>query len=189
MKKGVFILFAAHSGAGKTTIIRELLHRHPEWYFSVSVTTRRPRNGEIDGKDYIFVSREEFKAMIRDHKLLEYEEVHGEYYGTPAKPVLKALLSGKVCIFDLDVKGAMTIKKQYPEQSLSIFIEVPDMDELRERLTQRKTETLEQIEKRLSRIPLEMAMKDAFDKVVINNSFEEAVHKTETLIKQIKERC
>jgi guanylate kinase len=189
MKQGVLILFAAHSGAGKTTIIRQLLQRHPDWFFSVSVTTRKPRPGEVDGQDYHFVSKDVFQTMIREKQLLEYEEVHGEFYGTPAEPVRKALENGKVCIFDLDVKGVMSIQRQYPEQSLSIFIEVPDMNLLRERLINRKTETPEEIEKRLSRISLETAMKDAFDEVVVNDQLEKAVHKTETLIKQIKERC
>jgi guanylate kinase len=188
MKKGVLILFAAHSGAGKSTVIRELLNRHPDWLFSVSATTRKPRPGETNGKDYYFVTKESFQNMIRDNKLLEYEEVHGDYYGTPAEPVWKTLSEGKVCLFDLDVKGVMSIKEKYPEQSCSVFIEVPDMKVLRQRLMNRKTESPEQIEKRLSRIPLEKMLKSAFDEVVINYDLQEAANKTETIIETLKER-
>ncbi len=189
MKKGVLILFAAHSGAGKSTVIRQLLDRHPDWFFSVSATTRTPRPGEVDGEAYHFVSKECFQNMIRDHKLLEYEKVHGEYYGTPAEPVRKALSEGRVSLFDLDVKGVMSIKQKFPEQSVSVFIEVPDMDVLRQRLADRKTETPKQIEKRLSRIPLETTLKNAFDEVVINYDLQEAVNKTEKIIEQLKKRC
>jgi len=187
MKKGVLVFFAAHSGAGKTSIIRELLKKNPGWLFSVSATTRKPRNGESHGKDYLFVDKEYFEKMISNDKLLEYEEVHGEYYGTPSDPVYKALEDDKVMIFDLDVKGALNLRKRFKEESVSIFIEVPDYDLLRKRLIDRRTETREQVEKRLSRIPLETAMKHKFDYVVINHKLNDAVKITEETINKAKE--
>jgi guanylate kinase len=188
MKKGLLVLFAAHSGAGKTSIIRELLKKNPGWQFSVSATTRKPRNGELEGKDYLYVDKEYFEAMIRSQKLLEYEEVHGEYYGTPSDPVYKALEDGNIMIFDLDVKGALNLKKRFKDDSVSIFVEVPDYDILRKRLIDRGTETPEQVEKRLSRIPLETAMKHKFDYVVINHKLYDAIKLTEETIKsKIKE--
>lgn len=183
MKQGLLVLFAAHSGAGKTSIIRELLKKNPGWLFSVSATTRKPRNGELNGKDYLFMDKEFFEEMISNHKLLEYEEVHGEYYGTPSDPVYKALEEEKIMIFDLDVKGALNIKKHFQSESISIFVEVPDYNILRKRLIDRGTETPEEVEKRLSRIPLETAMKHKFDYVVINHKLYDAVKKTEETIK------
>ncbi|HDT12058.1 MAG TPA: guanylate kinase [Candidatus Marinimicrobia bacterium] len=187
MKKGFLVFFAAHSGAGKTSIIRELLIRNPDWSFSVSATTRKPRNGEVHGKDYLFVDKETFKKMIANNKLLEYEEVHGEFYGTPSGPVYKALEDEKVMIFDLDVKGALILKKRFQNESVSIFVEVPDYNMLRKRLIDRGTETPEQVEKRLSRIPMETAMKHKFDNVVINHKLNDAVKETEKKINKAKE--
>ncbi len=182
MTQGILIIFVSFSGGGKSTIIRALKEKHPEWLFSVSCTTRPPRKDEIEGKHYFFIDRNAFEKNIEENAYIEYEHVHNDLYGTPRKPLEKALNEGKVYILDIDVKGALRVLKEYPEQSISFFIDVPDMKVLEKRLRDRGTETNEHIQKRLSRIPEERKEKEKFDHIIINDKLNDAVDNIETLI-------
>lgn len=182
MSQGLLIIFVSFSGGGKSTIIRALKEKHPEWMFSVSCTTRKPRPGEIEGQHYYFVETSEFLEKIETKAFLEYEHVHNDLYGTPRKPLENALANGQNYILDIDVKGALTILKEYPEHHISFFIDVPDMNILEKRLRNRGTEDEALIQKRLSRIPEERKEKEKFDYVIINDKLDVAVKEIETLI-------
>lgn len=182
MKKGLLVIFASFSGGGKSTIIRELKKKHPDWEFSISATTRSPRKGEDHGKHYYFVDRAEFQSMIEENKLLEYEEVHKNYYGTPSQPLEDALGKGRIYILDVDVKGAISIMKKYPDDHISLFIDIPDMATLEARLRARGSESEDSIALRLSRIPQERNEKEKFDCVIINDILEDVVLRTEQTI-------
>ena len=189
MKQGLLLIFVSFSGGGKSTIVRELRQRHPQWHFSVSCTTRPRREGENDGRHYYFISRGEFRDMIRNDAFVEYEEVHGDLYGTPKEPLEAALREGEVFLLDIDVKGALRIMDRYPEHCLSFFIDVPDMGTLEERLRKRGTESDAAIRKRLSRIPEERREKEKFDHVIINDKLNDALNEIDNIIVQhIKEK-
>lgn len=168
------LVFAAPAGGGKTTVIRAVRARHPEWLFSCSATTRPPRSGEVDGQDYFFLARAEFERRVAAGEFLEHEEVHGNLYGTLRTVVDEALAAGKTMILDLDVKGAASIKRFYPD-ALTIFIRPPSLEVLRERLVKRGTDTPEVVAKRLSRAEMELAQADRFDCVITNDEIEQAV--------------
>lgn len=183
--KKQLIVLSAPSGAGKTTLARYLTSRFPQLKFSVSATTRKPREREIDGKDYYFLNEEQFKKLIENGGLIEYEQIFGNYYGTLKSEVEEALSRGETLIFDIDVKGALSIKKLYPENSFLIFIAPPSLDKLKERLIQRGTETPEQLEKRFKRIEMEMQMQDKFDYILVNDDLEKAKEELEKLVEKI----
>ena len=147
---------------------------HPEWLFSCSATTREPRPNEVDGQDYFFLSREEFLERVAAGEFLEYEEVHGNFYGTLRTHVDKALADNATIVLDLDVKGAASVKRFYPE-ARTIFIQPPSLEVLQERLEKRGTESAEVITKRLARAEMELAHAKDFDCVVINKEIEQAV--------------
>ena len=177
------IVLSAPSGAGKTTITKRILERHPsEVMFSISATTRAQRPGERDGVDYYFVSREKFEELIQTGALIEYEEIFGNYYGTPASEIERARQMGKSLIFDIDVKGGISIRKKYLAESSLIFIAPPDMMVLERRLRDRQTEPNETILRRLERAGMEMAMSDQYDRIVVNDDLERAVSDVETYI-------
>ena len=182
MRKGLLIIFVSFSGGGKSTIIRALKEKHPEWLFSVSCTTRLPRINEIEGKHYYFIDKNTFERNIENNAYIEFEHVHNDLYGTPREPLEKALKDGNVYILDIDVKGALRVQNEYPEQNISFFIDVPDMKVLEKRLRDRGTETEEHIQKRLSRIPEERKEKEKFDHIIINDKLNDAVDNIETLI-------
>lgn len=174
---GKIIIISAPSGAGKSTIVKWLIKKHPNLNlsFSVSCTTRQPRGREENGKDYIFLSINEFKEKIKNKEFLEYEEVYeNRYYGTLKAQVDLLVKKGKNVILDVDVKGALNIKKIYKEQSISLFIQPPTLQELRRRLEQRKTDTKESIETRLLKAEYEITYAKEFDYIVINDDLEEA---------------
>lgn len=167
-------MFAAPAGGGKTTVIKAVRAKHPEWKFSCSATTREARPNEVDGQDYFFLTRDEFLRRVAAGEFLEHEAVHGNLYGTLRQPVEDALIHSHTLVLDLDVKGAATVKRLYPE-ALTIFIKPPSLSILHERLTRRGTESTEVIARRLARAEMEMAQADTFDCVVVNDEIEQAV--------------
>jgi len=180
----MLFVISAPSGAGKTTIIRELFSILPGLRFSVSATTRPKRKIEKEGKDYYFISKEEFAGKIKMGDFVEWEEVHGNLYGTLKSEIENSLSSPLDMVFDVDVKGALNIKKLYP-QAVSIFIDAP-VDELIKRLKKRSTETEEEIKNRLARLELELSYKNKFDYIVQNNSSPGGINKAvEEIVKII----
>jgi len=181
MPKSLLIVISAPSGCGKTTIVRELRRRYPEVEFSVSATTRPKRPREVQGKDYFFLSKEEFKKKIGQGELVEWEEIYGDYYGTLKSEIDRVQRNGMPMLFDVDVKGALTIKKQYPEAVL-IFIKPPSMEALKARLMMRKTESEEALKKRLERVPMELEQGKYFDHSVVNDTVDNAVAEVENIV-------
>lgn len=178
------IIVAAPSGAGKTTIVHHLLRKFPELAFSVSATNRARRNHEIDGVDYYFLSTDDFKRRVTEGAFLEYEEVYDDqFYGTLKSEIERLWDLGKCVIFDVDVKGATSIKKVYPDESVTIFIKPPSKEILFERLKNRKTETTESLKKRIARVTEELKYEDRFDKVVLNDDLEHAFLEAEKVVK------
>ena len=184
VSRGKLLIFSAPSGSGKSTIINWLMESHPElnMKFSISCTSRPPRGKEQNGLEYFFLTPEEFRKKIADDEFVEYEEVYTDrYYGTLKSQVEKQLENSENVVFDVDVHGAMNIKKAYGSQALSLFIQPPSVEELRKRLTGRGTEVAEEIEKRIGRAEYELTFADKFDTVIINDDLEKA--KEETLKK------
>jgi guanylate kinase len=171
----MLFVISAPSGAGKTTVIRELFNILPGLRFSVSATTRPKRKIEKEGKDYYFISKAEFEKRVSGGDFSEWEEVHGHFYGTPKDEIEKYLNNPLDLVFDVDVKGALNIKKLYP-QAVTIFIEAP-RNELMDRLNRRRTESEGEIKKRLERIDMELSFKNEFDYTVLNASSPDGVKK------------
>ena len=178
------VVFSAPSGSGKTTIVRHLLTVETlPLAFSISATTRAPRGKEINGKDYYFLSVEEFKERIEQGHFLEWEEVYpNQYYGTLKSEVVRLWQSGKAVLFDLDVVGGLAIKRQFPEQTLAIFVQPPNLETLIERLKNRKTEDQIALNKRIDKAPAEMAQAKFFDAILINVDLEQAFEKASSLV-------
>lgn len=173
-----YFVISSPSGGGKTTLIQKLLADRPTLHLSVSYTTRPPREGEIEGRDYHFISETEFLQKIERHELLEWEKVHNFLYGTPNAAVQG--VAGDV-LFDVDTKGAQHIRQIYPHTTL-IFIQPPSLEVLRQRLEARGTENAGELRKRLNRFQDEMAEKDKFDYVIINDEVKKAVQKLKEII-------
>ena len=171
---GRLFILSAPSGAGKTTLCRALMKHFKDMLYSVSFTTREPRKDEISGIDYHFVSREDFAEKIKEGKWAEWAEVHGNYYGTSAGFLDEALSSGRDVLLDIDVEGTRQILKRYPD-SVTVFIMPPDLGILRKRIESRGSESIEVIERRLKNAEMEMAQKDIYKHVIINDSLDEAV--------------
>ncbi|MCX7985007.1 MAG: guanylate kinase [Bacteroidetes bacterium] len=181
MSSTLYVL-SAPSGCGKTTIARAILQNHPEFLFSVSATTRPKRSGEVDGKDYYFLTREDFEQRIVRGELVEWEEIYGNYYGTLKSEVERALTQGVSMLFDIDVKGALSLRRAFPNTTVLIFIAPPSIETLRERLVNRNTEDEETLKRRLERVAMELAMQNEFDYVVINDDLQRAIQEVETII-------
>lgn len=181
---GKLIIISAPSGCGKSTIIHDLTQRgNIDMTFSVSATNRKPREGEIDGVHYHFLSTSEFHDRIASGDFLEYEEVYpGRFYGTLKSEINRALDAGSNIVLDIDVKGGINVKKLYGDRALSIFIEPPSVEELRRRLENRGTESREVIDERISRAEFELSLAPQFDVVVVNDNLEQAIDRTEQLI-------
>ena len=190
MKQGLLVILAAPSGTGKSTICRELIKNNKNWNFSVSVTTRNPRDGEIDGKDYKFISNSEFEHFVKFGDFIEWEIVHGNKYGTLWSTIEDTLDGKRVLILDIDVKGAMSIKEEYADQTVLIFIEPPGLnineqkETLNERLVKRGNEQELAIKHRLKRFETEMEFKEKFDYHFVNENLNKTVEKVEKLIKR-----
>lgn len=181
MKKGLLIVISGFSGAGKGTVVRELLGKYDEYALSVSMTTREPRPGEQDGVEYFFTDREHFEETIRQNGLIEYAPYCGNYYGTPRAYVEEQMNLGKNVILEIEIQGALKIKDKFPE-SVLIFITPPSGEELRRRLENRGTESREQIEKRLARAAEESEGVEAYDYIVINEDLQECVEEIHGLV-------
>ena len=179
------IAISGPSGTGKTTLCRELQRKKQEINFSVSCTTRHQRYTEEEGVDYHFISIKEFEEKITKSEFVEYEKVHGGYYGTMKKPVKDAIMRNKFLLLEVDVKGAKSIRSLYPENTVTIFILPPNLDDLRKRLRSRGTDSEKRIKKRMDRLELELKEKDWFDYHVINNQIE---HASNELIKIIEKQ-
>jgi len=177
------VIFSAPSGSGKTTIVHHILELHPEMEFSVSATSRPPRGQEQDGVDYYFLTPRAFKARIRADKFVEYEQVYeGRYYGTLKSEVERIWKKDHVIIFDVDVKGGVSLKKYFGDQALSVFIQAPDIEELRRRLVARGTDTPEAIDERVAKAAEEMTYAPKFDYILINDDLETAFREIETVV-------
>ena len=176
------IVISAPSGAGKTTLCNELQRRKPHIKFSVSCTTRPKREHEVDGVNYHFLSPQEFTEKVQNNKFIEFENVHGYYYGTLRKTLEDALTKQEMILFDVDVNGAMAIKSNYSDYTCTIFILPPSLDDLKKRLIQRGCETEERINKRLERTAQEMEYKDKFDACIINDDLAIAAEELNKLI-------
>ena len=182
MSKKVIVL-SAPSGAGKTTVAKHLLAVFPQMCFSVSATTRAQRPGEVHGKDYFFLTKEQFRDAIERNDLVEYEEIYGNYYGTLRSEVEEQIANGAKVVFDVDVKGALSLRAAFGADALLIFIAPPSLEVLEERLQSRKTETSDQIAKRMARAQMEMANKDRFDVVIVNNVLATALLEAEAAVR------
>ena len=176
------IAISAPSGTGKSTLCEEVRRKKPEIKFSVSCTTRPKRKYEKDGINYYFLNEDEFKSKIKNNELLEYEEVHGYYYGTLINTLKNAISSKELMLFDVDVNGAMSIKKKYPRNTLTVFILPPSIEDLKVRLINRGTDSKKIIKKRLERTNKEMKFKDKFDTFMINDDLSSAVKKLNEII-------
>jgi len=186
-KRGKLFVFSAPSGSGKTTIIKNVLKKFPEFIFSVSATTRKKRHYEIDGKDYFFLTEEEFKKKIEQNEFIEWEKTYDYYYGTLKSFVKDNVENGKSVVLEVDVKGALKIKSAYPDAVL-IFITPPSIEELKIRLKNRKTETDEDFKKRIERAKMELSFKDKFDYNVVNENLKDAEKQVFEIIKnELKE--
>lgn len=181
----IIIVLSAPSGSGKTTIARYLLEHFPRMRFSVSATTRAMRQGETDGKDYHFLSKEEFRHKIDAGEVIEYEEIYGNYYGTLRSEVERAEADDAILLCDVDVLGAKNFKREYPRDAHLIFIAPPSLEAARRRLEKRGTESAEQIQRRMDRAAMEMEQQGSFDHVIVNDDLGVAQHTAYSLVTSI----
>ena len=181
MNKKLFVL-SGSSGVGKGTVLKGFLERNPDFMLSISCTTRKPRQGEIDGVNYFFMTREEFKNCIENNKFLEWAEFAGNFYGTKKKYIKQCLEEGKNVILEIDTQGALQVKKQMPEAVL-IFIAPPSLEALEARLRGRHTEDEETIQKRLEQVRAEIKRSENFDYRIVNDRLEDAILRLEEIVK------
>ncbi|MDE6515883.1 MAG: guanylate kinase [Bacteroidales bacterium] len=182
-RQGKLVIFSAPSGSGKTTIVRRVLPMLPRLAFSVSATSRQMRPGEQNGKDYYFLTADDFRKAVAAGDFLEYEEVYaGQFYGTLKSELTRIWAQNQDVVFDVDVKGGLRIKEQFPKQSLAIFIQPPSVAELKRRLEGRGTETPETLKKRLDRAEEELSFAPRFDLRIINDDLERAVAEVQAAV-------
>lgn len=175
MSSGKIIVITAPSGSGKTTLVKRLLEACPQLAFSISACTRMPRTGELHGKDYYFYEESEFKKLIAEDAFVEWEMVYtGKYYGTLNSELTRIWDSGRSPLVDIDVQGALAIRDKYPDNCITIFIEAPSLEVLRQRLRTRGTETEHSIEERVSKAAYELTFAGQFDKIIINENLDTA---------------
>ncbi|MTG96583.1 MULTISPECIES: guanylate kinase [Myroides] len=186
MKKGKLIVFSAPSGSGKTTIVKHLLEQKElNLEFSISCTSRAPRGEEVNGKDYYFISLEDFKKHIKAEDFLEWEEVYRDnFYGTLKSEVERIWAEGKNVIFDIDVAGGLRIKKKFPEETLAVFVKPPSIDELKIRLKKRSTESEDKINMRIAKASVELATAPQFDMIIKNYDLDTAKEEASNLVRE-----
>lgn len=181
--EGKLFIFSAPSGSGKTTIVRNLLEKDLDLEFSISATSRPKRENELNGKDYYFLSAEDFKEKITRNEFVEWEEVYeNRFYGTLKSELERIWSQGKHVIFDVDVVGGLNIKKKYPENALSIFVMPPSVEELEKRLILRSTDSTNDIETRINKANEELSYAEKFDIIIINDKLEKAIEESEQAI-------
>ena len=183
MRRGKLIVVSGPSGAGKSTLIRQALDAVPELAYSVSATTRKPREGEVDGRDYVFLSREQFERWIEDGRFLEWAEYSGNLYGTPENKVEEYLDEGRSVILEIELQGARMVREKRPD-AVMVFVRAPNLEETRKRLLGRATETAEALEARMTTALSEVAARDEFDHEVVNSEREQA---REDMLKTMRE--
>lgn len=177
------VIFSAPSGSGKSTIVSHILKLHPELKFSVSAASRAPRGDEKNGVAYWFISADEFRKRIADNEFVEYEEVYpGSFYGTLKSEVERIWDNGDAIIFDVDVKGGVNLKKYFGDRALSVFIQAPSVEVLRQRLVSRATDSPEAIEHRVAKAAEEMTYADKFDHIIVNDDLQKAYADAERLV-------
>ena len=187
--EGKVIIVSAPSGAGKTSIVRHLLDAVPELQFSVSATTRHKRDYEEDGKDYYFITPDQFKERLANDEFLEWQEVYkDQFYGSLKSEVERIWENGGTVIFDVDVLGGLNIKKFYGDKALAVFIEPPTLEELCNRLKNRGTETKESLKKRLDKAEYEISFADQFDRIVLNDDLKTAQQEMINLVQDFLEK-
>jgi guanylate kinase len=184
VKKGKIIAVSAPSGGGKTSVVKQVLRDFPEIVFSVSVTTRPKRKNEVDGVDYFFVDDKEFERRIKNNEFIEWERFYDYYYGTLKSFVDDNISAGKSVLFEVDVKGALSLKKIYPDSHL-IYIDPPSFEELVKRLKNRKTESEDDLQKRIDRAKMELSYKPQFDYIFVNDELNKVYKNVKSLIKEI----
>lgn len=182
-KKGIIAVISGFSGAGKGTVVNELINKYG-YVVSISATTRSPREGEKDGVNYFFKTKEEFEEMIQKEQFIEYACYVDNYYGTPKEYVLEQVNQGKDVLLEIEMQGALEVKKKFPEVSL-VFITPPTVKELRRRLEKRGTETKELIDKRMNRAKEECSYMDSYDYIIVNDGLEECVEEMHRLLQSL----
>jgi guanylate kinase len=183
-KEGKLIIFSAPSGAGKTTIVQHLLKKIPELEFSISATTRKPRGDEEDGKDYYFISKQEFLHRIAKKQFVEFEEVYsGTFYGTLRTEIERIWGHGKTVIFDIDVEGGLHLKRKYEELALAIFVQPPSLEVLKQRLGDRGTDNAEKLKERFEKAEKELNYAPQFDIILKNHDLQTACAEAEELVR------
>ncbi|MDR0789552.1 MAG: guanylate kinase [Bacteroidales bacterium] len=190
MVKKDIVIFSAPSGSGKTTILKRLFDLNPDVFdFSISATSRPKRNNEIDGKDYYFLTEQDFRAKIANDEFLEWEEVYnGILYGTLKLEIERIRANGKIIAFDVDVNGGISIKKLFKDNAVSVFVMPPSVDELRHRLELRATESKESIADRIERSAMELSMSSKFDYTILNDDINLAVAKAQKIVDEVLQR-
>ncbi len=179
------IIISAPSGAGKTTVVKHLLKKFPQFEFSISACNRNKRENEVNGIDYFFISTDEFRNKTINNEFIEWEEVYENcFYGTLRSEIQRIWLKGNIVVFDVDVKGGINLKRVFGNKALSIFISPPDLKTLEQRLKKRSTEDEKSIEKRVAKASLEMQFADSFDKILINNDLKETLVTAEKWIEE-----
>jgi len=182
--KGKLLIFSAPSGSGKTTLVRYIMQHVDNLAFSISAASRNKRQGEVDGRDYYFLTADEFRKKINNDEFVEWEEVYiDKYYGTLKSEVERIRNSGKHVVFDVDVVGGVNIKKLYGNEALAVFVMPPSIEVLKERLVSRGTDTEEDIKTRIDKAEYELTFSDAFDEIIINDNLERAKFETIELVK------
>lgn len=187
MKKGILLVISGPSGVGKGTITQQLMEKYPDLSFSLSMTTRQPREGEKEGVNYYFTDVETFEKMISENKFIEYAKVHGNYYGTPRDMVEQSLRKGQSILLDIDIQGALQVKKRYPK-GIYIFILPPSMRELKNRLLKRGSETQKTFQMRYDNAFKELDLVVAYDYYIINDELEKAVDTLDIILRAERQR-